>query len=136
MKDIIDVLQEAGDIAHWSVWPHKEARGEDLACPPIIAWRYEQPSQELAEPFRQVVSTFHGTMAWEFSPAGHRWLLMPARIREYAESQECPGELTAAAQLRVADPEFGKRANAALGLLAEHIHHTLMVGRTASGEGA
>lgn len=135
MKDIIDVLQEAGALAHWTVWPHKAARGEELACAPIIAWRHEQPSQELAELFRQVVGTFQGATSWEFSAAGRRWVLMPARIREYSESHGCLGELMAAAELRVADPDFGKRANAELGLLAEHIHHGLMGRRAARGQG-
>jgi hypothetical protein len=54
---------------------------------------------------------------------------MPARIRECAELHGYEGDLIAAAQLKIAEPEFGKRANAELPRLAEHIRYRLMRGR-------
>jgi len=118
----MDVLQEVAPIAHFTFWPASDASGEDLSTPPIIWWTYEQPSEELAEFLRRVISTFQGGLAWDLSTKVRRWLLMPARIREYAESHGCDGGLVTAAKLKVAEPDFGKRANAELRLLAEHIH--------------
>jgi len=46
---------------------------------------------------------------------------MPARIREYSKSHGNLGGLAVAAELTDIDPEFGKRGNAELPLLAEHI---------------
>jgi len=50
---------------------------------------------------------------------------MPTRIREYEQSHGCNGDLIAAAELKVIEPDFGKRANDDLRLLAEHIHRCL-----------
>lgn len=50
---------------------------------------------------------------------------MPALVREYEESNCCNGDLIAAAELKVIDPDFGKRANDDLRFLAEHIRHCL-----------
>jgi hypothetical protein len=124
MSQLIDALQEVATIAHWTVVPHSGASGPELAFPPFIAWRYVGPSSELAECLLRAVSSYRGAVAWELSTMGQRWTLMPARIREYAESHGCDGGLVAAAQLKIEDPEFGKRANADLHLLAEHIRNS------------
>jgi hypothetical protein len=126
MDDIIDILQQVADIEHWTRAPAASAAGEDLALPPIVVWRYKQRSTEFTEFFRQAVGTFRGTMAWEFSAKDRNWSLMPSRIYEYAKAQRCSGTLTAAQELKAKDPDFGKRANAELCLLAEHIQRRLL----------
>jgi hypothetical protein len=129
VKDVLGVLQSVAEVAHWTVWPDDEASGEELACPPIITWRHKRPSNELAEFFRSAVGSFRGAVAWEFSDAGRKWVLMPARVREYAEAHGCAGGLSAAAELKVTEPDFGKRANADLPSLAEHIQRHLELTR-------
>jgi hypothetical protein len=125
MKDIVDILKEFGEITHWTVRPARAEQGGNLSCPPIITWRYKQPSREVADYFRRVVSTFRGTIAWEFSVFGQTWCLMPSRISEYAEAHGNLGALAVARELMTSDPEFGKRANAELPLLVEHMQQQI-----------
>jgi hypothetical protein len=125
MCHIIDALQAVAPVATWTVVPHRDASDAELACPPFVAWRYETPSDELAEFLRNAISTFGGEVAWELLTTGPRWILAPARLREYAEEHGCGAGLIAAAKLKVAEPGFGKRANAELGRLAEHIERHL-----------
>lgn len=121
MRDIIDILQNLAEIEYWKRCPHLEARGEELACPPLIVWRYKEPSGALAEAFRHAVESFRGTMAWEFSAANRNWILMPARIKEYAQAHGYPGTFQASLELKAKEPNFGYQANAELLLLAEHM---------------
>jgi hypothetical protein len=114
----------AGEIASWTVWLPDESVGEGLARPPIITWKYKQSSDELAEVFRRALDTFPGTMAWEFSAAGPRWYLMPARISEYASEHDL-GQLAAGRELQIQEPDFGIRANIELPRLVEHIQDHL-----------
>ena len=130
MKHMIDILQEVSPIAHFTCWPHRDACGEELSAPPIMWWRFQDPSDELAKFLRQAVSTFPGAIPWEFSTTGRRWILMPARINEFAASNGCDGGLIAAAKLKVAEPEFCKRANAEFSLLAEHFRREWLKNQT------
>jgi len=120
MNPMIDVLRAVSPIAHFTYWPDSDACGEERSMPPVIWLTFQQPSEELAKFLREAVSTFPGDIAWEFLTSG-RWMLMPARINEFAASHGFDRGLIAAAQLKLAEPEFGKRANAELGLLAEHV---------------
>ena len=122
MRDIIDILQALAEIEYWKRCPHDEAKGEELACPPLIVWRYKEPSRAFAEVIRHAVESFPGTMAWEFSAADRNWILMPSRIKEYARAHGYPGTLQASLELKTKEPNFGCQANAELRLLAEHIH--------------
>jgi hypothetical protein len=122
MRDIIDVLHDLAEIEYWKRRPEHEARGEELACPPLIVWRYKEPSRVLAEVFRHAVESFRGTMSWEFSAMDRNWLLMPLRIKEYAQAHGYPGTLQASLELKTKEPNFGCQANAELPLLAEHIY--------------
>ncbi|MGH7169072.1 MAG: hypothetical protein ACRELG_02190 [Gemmataceae bacterium] len=122
MRDIINVLQDLAEVEYWKRRPHLEARGEELACPPLIVWRYKEPSRAVAEAFRHAVESFRGTMAWEFSAAERNWILMPSRIKEYARAHGYPGTFQASSELKAKEPNFGCQANAELLLLAEHIH--------------
>ena len=125
MKDIIDTLKEFGDIAHWRMGPADERHGGNPACPPIIVWRYKKPAQELADLLQRIVRTVPGTIAWEFSIFGQNWMLMPARINEYATGRGDIGGRDAVLELMKNEPEFGQRANAELPLLAQHIQQQL-----------
>lgn len=125
MTHLINSLREVAPIKAWTVWPHSQATGEDLAAPPIVWWTYQQPSKDIEEFLQNALDTFQGTLPWQMFTTGARWILMPARIREYDELHGCHGDLIAAAKLRATDPDFGKRANAESHLLAEHIHHCL-----------
>ena len=122
MRDIIDVLLDLAEVEYWKRRPEQEARGEELACPPLIVWRYKQPSRALAEALRHAVESFRGTMDWEFLTSERNWLLMPSRIKEYARAHGYPGTLQASLELKTKEPNFGCQANAELLLLAEHIH--------------
>lgn len=121
MGSIIDALQFVSPIATWTVVPEQVEFGAKSSHPPFVAWRYQQPSTQVAHFLRGAISTFPGTTPWEFVTVRPRWLLMPARIAEYAKLHRCDGGLIAAAKLKAADPEFGIRANVELGLLADFI---------------
>ncbi len=129
MKDVIDILQEVADVEHWTRLPHAGASGIELTHPPIITWRFKEPSSELAAFFQQIIGSFRGTLPWEFSATKPNWSLMPARIREYARARGYSGTLMAAGELKTAEPDVGIRANADLYLLAEHIQHHLDLAR-------
>jgi hypothetical protein len=130
VADIIQVLRLLGEIDHWRR-PAAPERGGNPAYPPVIAWRYRDPSPGKAALIRRLVASFRGTVRWEFRwpgdsrrgarSAGSGWVLMPARLRWYAWSRLLLGELEAAHVLTQADPNFGRRANAELPFLAEHI---------------
>lgn len=121
MTDIIDALGQLGEIEHW-VWRRQmEECGAESHYPPIIVWRYKHTSSELADFFRFVVSTCPSAIAWDFGISGRNWSLMPLRVRQHATRFACLGELEAADQLEILDPEFGKNANAELCILADHI---------------
>lgn len=122
MRDIIDILQDLAEVEYWKRRPCWEAKGDELTCPPLIVWRYKEPSPALAEFFRHAVESFRGTIAWEFSAADRNWLLMPLRIREYARAHGYPGTLQASLELKAREPNFGCLANSELLLLAEHLH--------------
>jgi hypothetical protein len=122
---MLELVRGFGQLAYWVMMPDSEACGEELALPPVFRWRYWQPSDTLLAAFSQAVSSFRGEIGWEFSTSGQLWILMPARIREYAALHRCNGTLTAAGELKVSEPEFGKRANSELRLLAEHVGHYL-----------
>jgi hypothetical protein len=121
MRDIVDILKAFGEITHWTVRPAPEAYGGNQSYPPIITWRYKQPSRDAEAFFRRAVSSFRGTISWEFSALQPSWVLMPSRINEYAKSHGDLGGLAAALELMTIDPDFGKRANAELPLLVEHL---------------
>jgi hypothetical protein len=72
MTDIMDILRDVAEVEHWTRMPTADACGEDLACPPVISWRYKHPSDEVADFLRQGVESFPGTLAWELSTAGSR----------------------------------------------------------------
>jgi len=121
MNDIVDVFKELGEVAYWTGTPAAEEEGGNLSCPPIVVWRYEEPSPELASMVLRMVKSFQGRMTWAVSTDGQAWSLMPARVRELADSQKGLGTYGAAGKLTEIDPDFGKRANEELILLAEHI---------------
>ncbi len=126
MRPVLDVLEEIAAIHNFTYWPHSGACGEELSTPPVLWLRYEEPSEEIASLLRRAVSTFRGQERWELlTTPGLRWALMPARIREHADLHGCIGHLDAAGELKESDPEFGKRANAELRALAEHIRRSL-----------
>ncbi len=120
MKEIIEVLKEFADIEHWMALPSNEG-GDDLTHPPIVTWRYKQRSSELAGILNRAISSFAGTMGWDLTITDRNWSLKPSRITEYAKMHGCTGTLSAARELKIAEPEFGIRANAELRRLAEHI---------------
>ena len=125
MNLIVKVLREIAPIDNFSYWPSDRFE-VDLSAPPIVWWKFKEPTKGLADFFEQSVDTFQGAVAWEFyHETGMMWILMPKRIREYEESHGCNGDLVAAAELKVKDPGFGKRANDDVPLLAEHIHRCL-----------
>jgi hypothetical protein len=121
INPVINVLKEIAPIAHWTVWPGSDA-GEELACPPVIAWSYERPTKKLQDFLRRAVTSFAGSLAWKFLVVeGSRWIVLPTRVVEYDRQHRCNGYLLAGAELKASDPEFGKRANSDLSLLAQHI---------------
>jgi len=122
VHEIIAVLQQGGEIAHWSMHP---GRNGDLSCPPIITWRYKQPTKELAELICLAVDDYRGVVAWDFSGSERTWCLMPLRVRELARLHEGVGGLGAAAELMRVDPDFGRCANKELCLFAEHLQQHL-----------
>src|SRR3984957_1237690 len=132
MKDVIDVLEEIADVEHWTCLPHSGASGDELTLPPIIPWRFKKPSPDLAAFIHGAISTFRGTLTWEFSATKRNWSLMPARIREYARAREYSGTLTAAEELKKTEPEVGIRAHADLRLLAAHLRYHLDLARDGS----
>jgi hypothetical protein len=96
---------------------------EELAYPPIISWRYKEPTPDKADLLQRLVASFRGTISWdlEFSPKPRAWVLMPSRINEYSRAHRLLGGLNAARRLIVKDPDFGIRANAELHLFAAHL---------------
>jgi hypothetical protein len=125
MPDIIDVLRSIGEIEHWTRRPIRDAPAAWLSSPPIVTWRYLAAPNELVLALQQAVSTFPGVIKWDLLITGRNWCLMPSRIREHAELHGYPGDLRATEELAAMDPEFGKRANLELGLLARHIEDCL-----------
>jgi hypothetical protein len=121
MVDIIRVLMQIEELDFWSKCPIDDATDEELAYPPKVIWRFKYPSPALAEFFRETVAGFPGTIRWEFKATERNWGLMPAHVGEYSRAHNLGGERPAAAELKIKDPDFGKRANAELRLLAEHI---------------
>jgi hypothetical protein len=129
MKDIIMLLHTYGEIAHWNMQPVAETCGGNLSCPPIIIWRYKQPSTELAKMFQVAVDSFYGNMLWDLSISYPTWCLTPLRVREYSVLQGDIGLFAAAGKLMVLDPEFGRMANAQLSLLTGHMEYCLKKGK-------
>jgi hypothetical protein len=128
MTLMIDVLLKLGPIDHFSYGPSRDPGYEDLSYPPHVWWTYKDPSEQTAAFIRQAIASFSGEIAWEFLTNGRRWTLMPARLGEYGKAHGIPGGLYAAAALKREDPEFGKRANADLQKLAEHIERQIHMG--------
>jgi hypothetical protein len=129
MKDIIDILRDIAEVEHWTRIPAVDAGDDNLACPPVISWKYKHPSGEVAEFFRRAIKSFPGTLTWEFSTNALIWALMPTRIREYATSHKLSGTLSAVGALKETDPDFGICANKELPFLAKHIQHHLEINR-------
>ena len=123
MKIILHVLKQVGEVARLTMRPAAEECGGNLSCPPIITWRYKEPTNEIATFFRRVVGTFQGTIAWEFSAIERTWCLMPSRIREYSKAHGNLGGRAVAEELMTLEPDFGKQANAELWLLITHIQN-------------
>jgi hypothetical protein len=101
VKDLMQVLQEIGEFEWASRRPTAEASGAELAYPPIICWRYKQPTAEKAELLQCLLAGFERTIAWELqvAPKPRAWVLMPAWVREYAEKYKLVGSLQAADEL-------------------------------------
>ena len=124
MSHIIDVLLEIAPIKNFTYWPSETATGDELSTPPIVWWKFKESSEELARSLQRIIEAYQGEIAWEFLTSvrpGQNWILMPARIREHARMYGFNGDLTAAADLRIKEPDFCKSANADLRILAEHI---------------
>jgi hypothetical protein len=119
MSEIVDLLQDFGELAHWTQCPASEVG--DLSCPPIITWRYKHPTKEVADFLQRVVDGYRGPISWEFSAVERTWTLMPSRIREYSKTHGNLGGLAVARELMEKEPDFGIGANADLPLLMQHI---------------
>jgi len=128
MKALIELLKEIGELA-WAGWPSERLTGRELTYPPIITWRYKEPTPEKAELLRRLVGSFRGTIQWEleFSPKPRAWVLVPSRINEYTRAHRLLGGFDAAEKLMKKDPDFGIRANAELRLLAEHMRQQFAI---------
>jgi hypothetical protein len=123
INPIINILNEIAPIAQWTVWPTVDAQGEELSCPPVIAWSYEQPTEDLRDFLHVAVGSFKGNVSWRFHIVeGQRWIVLPSRILEYTFKHKKVGFLIAAAKVRDLDPEFGQRANGESQFLSQHIH--------------
>lgn len=121
MVEIVKVLRILAELEWWSFAPAPDGNCEDLCSPPFIVWRHKHKTLALAEFFAEAVQSFSGCVRWEFIVSDRNFLLQPARIREYAKANNLLGDWPAAKELSKIDPDFGKRANAELKLLAEHI---------------
>ena len=133
MKELAEIVNAIGEVAHWTVRP----AGDDATasmCPPIITLRYQRPSSEMADFFQRSIGSFAGTIPWEFSAAERVWTLMPSRIREFSESHGNLGGFAVVEELMELDPDFGRRANAELPLLIAHLRRHLGNIRATSGE--
>lgn len=132
--DIFLALQLLGEFEWARVSPARGCPPERLICPPMITWRYREPSEEKAEVLANLVQSFSSSKKWEFSSLHRNWYLMPARLSEYVEEHGLLGTQEAVNRLMKEEPEFGRQANAELRRLAEFIQNRV-VGRANPADG-
>src|SRR4029079_16403784 len=88
VAEIIKAIQEIAALDFWTRCPIPYAKGDALANPPHILWRFEHPSSDLAAFFREAVDSFRGQLRWELIITERNWVLQPARIREHMRANK------------------------------------------------
>jgi hypothetical protein len=132
MADIIDVLQELGELAHWVQRPAPAPHG-DLTYPAIISFCFKSNPIKAEEILEVAIASFQGDISWQFFPCSEGlWVIEPKRVPDLTEERGLLGDLDAALILSKEDPEFGLQSNRELESLADHIR---TVARSISGAG-
>lgn len=123
---IIKMLELGGELKNCTVWLPIKSHNIGPNNPPVLLWWYKHPTPALAAVFREAVAAFQGSTRWLFEPTEHRWALMPARVREYADAKKLEyGIMDAAHILSEQEPDLGIQANAELPALLKHIQRHL-----------
>ncbi len=125
MSDIMEVLQQLGELDWAMRRPPADAEGATLAFPPMISWRYKNPSPEIAQFLQHAIQRFRGSVPWTFSSEQRNWYLTVAKLLESMKTQNLQGTRKAAQELMTQEPDFCRRANAELALLSDQIQHEL-----------
>ncbi len=114
MIDIIDALRKWGEIEQYSCNSGEElfSRFPDLiTVPPLVVWRYVNPTPQLAKRLTSVIGSFQGNVEWMFLSKGENWSLCPALVKNRSDLSK----------LQKLNPGYGICANNELPKLAEHI---------------
>jgi len=120
MAEIIEVLQELGELAHWTQTPAPAPHG-NLTCPAIVAFRFISTPRKAEDILEMALASIHGNIAWHLSTSGCMWVIQPKRIPDLTKERGLLGGLEAARIIMQEDPEFGLQSNRELASLADHI---------------
>lgn len=134
MANIFEVLKIFGDMGQSGGWPvyKKNKYPKKLEInnehPPIVIWRYKNANEKLRVDLGKCISQFQGEFEWILECGkGKNWALKPKYIDEITEKMQFLGGRDAAIYLMEAEPEFGRKANAELSYLADHILETMTI---------
>ncbi|WP_089104666.1 hypothetical protein [Streptomyces hyaluromycini] len=117
--DVLHALRVRGTVQWFRMSVGRDPL-DALVRPPMIAWRYVDPQDQVRDDLQRIVAAFEGDVEWVVDFSARNWVIMPQRLsREFAQAAE--GYVGVLTDLKCADQEFCIRATADLGALLERI---------------
>ncbi|MGW5705534.1 hypothetical protein [Amycolatopsis japonica] len=118
-RDVADALSVHGVIGWYRIAVGRSVLS-GLVSPPMIVWRYLEPSAAVRRGISECVEGFSGAVEWVFNCEHRNWTLMPAKVRDaYAKAD--PTYVNVLADLAASDQDFCLAADADLVLLLNSI---------------
>ncbi|UMP06345.1 hypothetical protein [Amycolatopsis sp. EV170708-02-1] len=118
-RDVVEALSVHGVVGWYRIAVGRSVLS-GLVCPPMIVWRYLEPSAAVRRGISQCVQEFSGTLEWVGGFEHRNWTLMPVKVRD-AFAKADPTYVNVMSDLAAADQNFCLAANAELVSLLDSI---------------
>ncbi|MFI5557661.1 hypothetical protein ACIA2T_00145 [Amycolatopsis japonica] len=86
-REVVEALSVHGVIG-WSRIAVGRSILSGLVLPPMIVWRYLEPSESACRAISACVDNFSGSLAWVFNFERRNWTLMPVKVDDAFEKAD------------------------------------------------
>jgi hypothetical protein len=87
-------------------------RDDGKAVPPLVVWRYADPTQPKSDLIQNAIDRTVLQMDWYYNKIGRNWVLTPRRILEEQRTRSLPTDVAALNALVEEDQDFCQNAMA------------------------
>ncbi|MEV6906038.1 hypothetical protein [Amycolatopsis sp. NPDC051071] len=121
-REVVEALSVHGVVGWYRIAVGRGVLG-GLVTPPMIAWRYLEPSESARRVISECVDNFSGSLTWVFNFERRNWTLMPAEVSD-AFAKADPTYVNVLSDLAESDQDTWVAANedlaSLLGLIKEN----------------